>query len=251
MDWLRQLRPMHGWRGFFGEVGIVVLGVLLALGAQQLVEAWQWRQEVDATRIALTSEIADNLANAAERQMADECLRGRLKDLMDLLQSPDPDWKGNRAPLAYREYVEAYRDFPIVYRSPYLHWTDSVWQSAKTSGVLNHMDRSEVINFSLLYASIAFMRDHNYAEERVYPRLLYLGFDRRLDEATRREAIAQIGELHWSQEMIFEEADVAYRMARTMHLDFSHTDFAKQLQDREHKQRRFRGECVRHVNPPI
>lgn len=27
--------PLHGWREFAGEVGVIVLGVLIALGAQQ------------------------------------------------------------------------------------------------------------------------------------------------------------------------------------------------------------------------
>jgi type IV secretory pathway VirB2 component (pilin) len=31
--------PLHGWREFAGEVGIIVLGVLIALAAQQIVEA--------------------------------------------------------------------------------------------------------------------------------------------------------------------------------------------------------------------
>ena len=31
--------PVHGWRAFAGEVGTIVLGVLLALGAQELVQS--------------------------------------------------------------------------------------------------------------------------------------------------------------------------------------------------------------------
>ena len=31
-------KPLHGWREFAGEVGIIVLGVLIALGAQQIVQ---------------------------------------------------------------------------------------------------------------------------------------------------------------------------------------------------------------------
>lgn len=46
-------KPRHGWREFAGEVGIIVLGLLIALGAQQLVESWQWRQEVRAERASL------------------------------------------------------------------------------------------------------------------------------------------------------------------------------------------------------
>ena len=28
-------KPLHGWRAFVGEVGIIVIGVLIALGASR------------------------------------------------------------------------------------------------------------------------------------------------------------------------------------------------------------------------
>ncbi len=31
-------KPLHGWREFLGEVGIIVIGVPLALGAEKVVE---------------------------------------------------------------------------------------------------------------------------------------------------------------------------------------------------------------------
>lgn len=49
-------KPLHGWRAFIGEVGIIVLGVLIALGAEQLVEALHWRAEMNGERQALYSE---------------------------------------------------------------------------------------------------------------------------------------------------------------------------------------------------
>src|SRR5215212_4155067 len=42
--------PMHGWRAFAGEVGVIVLGVLVALTAQHIVQSWQTRQDVDQLR---------------------------------------------------------------------------------------------------------------------------------------------------------------------------------------------------------
>jgi hypothetical protein len=38
-------KPMHGWRAFAGEVGIIVLGVLIALGAEQVVQTIHERGE--------------------------------------------------------------------------------------------------------------------------------------------------------------------------------------------------------------
>ena len=57
--------PRHGWREFAGEVGIIVLGVLIALGAQQLVESWQWRQEVRTERGSLIQEVRDSIGKLA------------------------------------------------------------------------------------------------------------------------------------------------------------------------------------------
>jgi hypothetical protein len=44
---------MHGWRAFVGEVGIIVLGVLIALTFGQIVDAWQWRDKVRHAEAAM------------------------------------------------------------------------------------------------------------------------------------------------------------------------------------------------------
>ncbi|MBF6024117.1 hypothetical protein [Lysobacter niastensis] len=54
-------KPMHGWRAFTGEVGVIVLGVLLALGAQEAVEEMQIREEVGTFRETIDREVALNL----------------------------------------------------------------------------------------------------------------------------------------------------------------------------------------------
>ena len=41
-------KPIHGWRAFVGEVAIIVLGVLIALGAEQAVQSIEWREKVAA-----------------------------------------------------------------------------------------------------------------------------------------------------------------------------------------------------------
>ena len=43
---LFKLRPPHGWNAAGWELTIVVVGVLIALFAQQVVENWEWRQNV-------------------------------------------------------------------------------------------------------------------------------------------------------------------------------------------------------------
>src|SRR6476661_10506557 len=80
-------KPLHGWRAFFGEVAIIVLGVLIALAAEQAVESWRWSREVHETRLAADTELAHNLAVFRYRLGQKECVERRLGDLDRWLQS--------------------------------------------------------------------------------------------------------------------------------------------------------------------
>src|SRR6266550_6974117 len=74
-------KPLHGWRAFVGEVGIIVIGVLIALGAQQVVEAWHARADVDQLRSAFRAELADDRARWEDMRAADRCTLQRLDAL--------------------------------------------------------------------------------------------------------------------------------------------------------------------------
>ena len=54
-------KPFHNWREFAKEYGIIVLGVLTALGLEQAIEAIHHRNEVQEAREALNREMAHNL----------------------------------------------------------------------------------------------------------------------------------------------------------------------------------------------
>src|SRR4051794_15624621 len=82
---LKLPKPLRGWREFVGEVGIIVLGVLIALGAQELVESWQWRQEVRAERASLTEEVSDSLSIIAVRTAQVPCVDRRLAEIRSIL----------------------------------------------------------------------------------------------------------------------------------------------------------------------
>jgi hypothetical protein len=73
--------PLHGWRAFVGEVGIIVLGVLIALGAEQLVSSFTWRVDVRDFRAAVDTELEFNLAASEYRVRQTPCLERRLAEL--------------------------------------------------------------------------------------------------------------------------------------------------------------------------
>jgi len=80
-----KLQPARGWRTFAGEVGVIVLGVFLALGAQQVAEAVNHRSEAAETRASLVREIRESLGTLELRRAAQPCIDHRLKELRGLV----------------------------------------------------------------------------------------------------------------------------------------------------------------------
>lgn len=59
---LLKLKPPNGWSAVGWELAIVTLGVLIALGFDQMVKGINERGDVDDVRRALHAEIADDRA---------------------------------------------------------------------------------------------------------------------------------------------------------------------------------------------
>ena len=243
---LRIPTPLHGWRVFVGEVGVIVLGVLIALGAQQVVDGIQWQEEVRRTEAALADEIAKSVVDAAERHMVDQCLRNRTSELIAKVSASGREWVGNPmsvAPTTTAVSVAA----PAAYRTPTRDWSDHVWQAAKSSGVLTHMPRDRVSAYANVYAVIGILRDANRLEANLFPTLLYLSFDTTLNPEDRQRALSTLGHLDWMRGAQFNETRRMINAVHSMKLDFSKTGLTRDLAEKQRTQRAFRGDCVRQV----
>jgi hypothetical protein len=82
---IKTLKPLRGWREFAGEVGVVVLGVLLALGAQQLAQIIQDRSDERAFQETINHEIGLNLFMYKVRARQFGCDSNRIGELKSWL----------------------------------------------------------------------------------------------------------------------------------------------------------------------
>jgi hypothetical protein len=73
-------KPLHGWREFFGEIGVIVIGVLIALSAEQVIEQIHWHDQVDAARESLRKEMAFDLAEFSDRVRVAPCMDRQLAE---------------------------------------------------------------------------------------------------------------------------------------------------------------------------
>lgn len=142
-------KPLLGWRAFAGEVGVIVLGVLIALTAQQVVEARNERAEVEQLRQAFRAELADDRARWENMRASDRCTLQRLEAL--------ERWAAT-APAGAR-LVRPYR---------IMLWNmhSSAWDIAKASPAAADIPLGERLTYADLYAAVDNWRPM-LAEERI------------------------------------------------------------------------------------
>lgn len=131
-------KPLHGWRALIGEIGIIVVGVLIALSAEQLIQSIHEREDVAQLRAALRAELADDHARWDGIRSRDRCTQLRLDALSRWVAS---------APLGARLGGNPYRLFLFNMHS-------SAWDLAKTSPAAGHIPLKERLTYASLYGAI-------------------------------------------------------------------------------------------------
>ena len=187
-------KPLHGWREFAGEVGIIVIGVLIALGAQQVVEVVHWRTETATLRENLHREIRGDQSNAALRVMISGCIRQRIGRLESELIRPGVAWAAD--PIE-RGDEQRWSALPIAFNFPSMQsfYTSGQWQTALASGELAHMPDGERNGYSYTYQAIADLEAFSAREDALVGRIQPLARDQRLDARQRLDLEAQLASL--------------------------------------------------------
>lgn len=130
-------KPWRGWPEFLKEIGTIVIGVLIALAAEQAVEWLHHREQAAEARAAVRAEVAKNLAEIRIRLATQTCVERRLDEIGELLArtqegvlSPQPAWVGQPAIV----YMAAQR-----------------WQAAAGSGRVSLFDVGEQGRYATIY----------------------------------------------------------------------------------------------------
>jgi hypothetical protein len=146
-------KPLHGWRAFAGEVGIIVLGVLIALAAEQIVETLHWRRVLDDYRAALHDEVAHNIATYSYRIEQDRCADARTAELQHWLDS----WRDGH-PLRIQGLIGIPQSLMVF---------NGVWGS-RSEEIASRMPLAEQLAYSKLYDRFSANEAHRLAERSVW-----------------------------------------------------------------------------------
>jgi hypothetical protein len=177
-------KPWHGWPEFLKEIGTIVIGVLIALGAEQAVEWLHWQERTRQTEENLRAELHDATLNAVAQLAISKCDNDMLNRLEAAVAASGDDWTP--------PYVFTGAGVKGVLEAPKGSYTSQAWRDAQADGTINHLPKAELLAFGDIYETAADLKAINEQEEAEMAELNSLGVVRRLDTGTRTEYLRLI-----------------------------------------------------------
>jgi len=206
-------KPIHNFSEFLKEVGTIVLGVSIALGAEQAVEYFHWRGQVAQAREVVATEMATNVRNALYRMRTSVCVERRLDELGAILDTASKT--GSLPPLG---------DIAMPHRG---FWPNGAWNSVVASQTAAHFPRQQFTDITSSYTQIE--RQAGFSVEEMaawYALYTMVGPGRRLDpssEARIREGLSQARTIN---RVMVAIANIVAVRANSLGLSFSAGDLA-------------------------
>lgn len=174
-------KPLHGWREFVGEVGIVFLGVLIALGAEQMIESLHWSHKLDEVNANLITEMRDDNGVVASgllsRSLCADQVLSKIVSAMD--------------ERADRQQIAAIsRTYPLLPAS----FDNQAFSVAQSSEALLHGSQDDLVKWGGVYGYLPILGQSFQREwESVAVLQSWSGRPGRLTEAEEQRALEAIG----------------------------------------------------------
>ncbi len=130
--------PVTTWRQFFIHIGIVTVGILIALSLESLVEWQHHRALVKEARENIRREIDENRAQLKQNNADVQANMTRMTRNLQLL-----------ATLRTTGHIPEGSD--LQYRLAWSAFSDTAWTTARDTGALGFMKYSEVQCYAGIY----------------------------------------------------------------------------------------------------
>lgn len=153
-------KPFHNGREFLKEVGTIVLGVCIALAAEQAVEAWHENQLAREARSAIRAEMTGDVARVQYRLATQGCIQKRIEEINGLLAG----WGDGR---------EIPAGIEIGYPGDVL-FNDQRWQANLNSGRFSREAESEQAAQTAFYTMLHIISDSEQEEHPDWDQLRVL-----------------------------------------------------------------------------
>jgi hypothetical protein len=130
-------KPALSWRELVSEVGVIVIGIVIALSGEQIVEAIHWNHKVEGAEQDLRKELGDSLSYAVEQQQMHRCVSDYLDVLQNAILRNDSDT------------IKKLHEIGIPLDAH--PWRSSSWTAALNGQVADHLPHDKVAAYSVAF----------------------------------------------------------------------------------------------------
>ncbi len=204
MDANHQHGPIRNLREFAKEVGIIVVGVLIALGGEQAAQAVNRHYQVQAARAALNDELGWNLASFKLTKDMSPCVFARLDEVDRWAKSLD-----SGHPIRLSRPIQPPR---------YLILRESAWRITSGDAVAR-MPLRESTNYAGLYDLLDFLELRRQKVTDAWNDLALYQPARQLSEEQRLRIAADIRTVREVYNLLFSNYQVALTVATRLHVE--------------------------------
>lgn len=150
-------KPVHNLREFLSEIVVIVTGILIALGLEQVIETWHWHHQVESAERALGTELSETMGQGSERIKVSACVDRRLDELAAIVDGASAT--GKLPPIG------------DIAMPPARTWSSGVWQSTLDGQTSEHFPIDHRNAYSVVYGFVTMLADTNAREFDVWTRL--------------------------------------------------------------------------------
>jgi hypothetical protein len=200
-------KPLHGLRELLTEVGVIVIGIVIALALEQSIEALHRHESISEARNQIRDELAGNAWRLWEQEHSEACVNTRLNALEHTLT--ETLHSGHAAQ-------------PLIVGRPWHHiWQMTRWTSATQAGVVAYMPEEESAAYSNLYSLFQNLAVDSNEEQQSWATLQSLRFAPDMDKSEALFYLRELDKIRLYRVEMHNLAGIIQRAYKPLHLDLS------------------------------
>jgi hypothetical protein len=176
-------KPLHGAREILTEIAVIVVGIAIALGGEQVLQGFEWSEKVTHAEAQMRFEVADDDGpQVYERLALSPCIGRALAGVRQTVES-------GASRSAVLEAISA-----IV--TPRHTWDSRAYEAAIGSGAVARLDSEHLSRWSFIYSTMPALDRSDEREYRDAGDLYSLSrAGGALDEVERRDLLRAVENL--------------------------------------------------------
>jgi hypothetical protein len=138
-------KPIHNLRELASEIGVIVVGILIALGLEQAVESYHSHEGARAAEAAIVAELRVSYLTSLTQNNMRDCTTRQLASLAEAVGRGDQG--------------ELKRKLETMWLPSPMSWPDAAWQTTQSRIDSDQIDRDRRGVYALLYTFVETARE--------------------------------------------------------------------------------------------